>query len=205
MADVQIITFGCRLNAYESAVMAELAREAGLPDLLLCGEMGGHLGAAFAMPLLGHLEQIMDEAPTSSRSVVKAAPLPVEDGGFRSYPYTWTFATDKETYAFGEPVHFTLAITNVSEFPMPLDFTPPMVLIRGVRPGRDIALVPHGNGHRALAPGETATVEITWDAQTAWGEQASPGDYQAQALIANVWEFSVYGVTGPRTEFTVRR
>ncbi len=34
-SDPQIITFGCRLNAYESAVMAELAREAGLGDAVI--------------------------------------------------------------------------------------------------------------------------------------------------------------------------
>lgn len=179
-------------------------REAGLPDLLLCGETADRLGAAFAMPLLGHLEQVRDEAPRSSRSVVRAAPLPVGDEDFRSYPYKWTFATDKESYAFGEPVRLTLAIKNISGFSMPLNFTPPMVLIRGIGPRRDVALVPHGNGHRDLRPGETATFEITWDAQTAWGELAPPGDYQAQALIANnVSEFSVYGVTGPQAEFTV--
>ena len=35
MSDPEIITFGCRLNAYESAVMAELAREAGLSDAVI--------------------------------------------------------------------------------------------------------------------------------------------------------------------------
>ena len=35
MADVQIITFGCRLNAFESDVMASVARAAGLRDAII--------------------------------------------------------------------------------------------------------------------------------------------------------------------------
>ena len=35
MADVQIITFGCRLNAFESEVMASVARSAGLRDAVI--------------------------------------------------------------------------------------------------------------------------------------------------------------------------
>jgi hypothetical protein len=178
-------------------------RDAGLPDLLLCGETSHRLGAAFAMPHLGHLEAVMERAPGSSRSVVQAAPLPIDDEDFRSYPYTWTFAADQQTYAPGEPVRFTVAVTNASEFSMPLDFTPPMVLIHGIGASRDVALLPHGDDHQSLSPGETATFDITWDARTAWGNQAPTGDYQAQALIANSQEFSTLGVTGPRVRFAV--
>ncbi|MHA1536415.1 MAG: tRNA (N(6)-L-threonylcarbamoyladenosine(37)-C(2))-methylthiotransferase MtaB [Alphaproteobacteria bacterium] len=35
MSEPEIITFGCRLNAYESAAMAELARAAGLADAVI--------------------------------------------------------------------------------------------------------------------------------------------------------------------------
>ena len=35
MADVEIITFGCRLNAFESEVMVREARAAGLSDAVI--------------------------------------------------------------------------------------------------------------------------------------------------------------------------
>ena len=87
---------------------------------------------------------------------------------------------------------------------MPLDVTPPMVLIRDRTPaGRVVAVIPHGDGHRGLEAGETAEFEIVWNGQLASGEAAPPGGYLAQALIANAWDQYGYRVTGPSVEFEI--
>src|SRR4030095_2769002 len=41
MSDIEIITFGCRLNAYESEVMREYANAAGLSDAVIVNTCAG--------------------------------------------------------------------------------------------------------------------------------------------------------------------
>ena len=135
------------------------AREGGAPDLVLCGTSRQHLGAAFATNGLDSFEALMEGVPTSSRSIVRAAPLPApEDGDYRrdyQYPYGWELKTDKSAYVQDELVPLTFTITNISDWPVPLDYLPPRVTIRSAQERRDVAVLGYGDEHRVLQPGET--------------------------------------------------
>ena len=166
------------------------AREGGAPDLVLCGTDRQHLGAAFATHGLDSFEALMEGAPSSSRSIVTAAPIPApEDGEYREdyqYPYAWELKTDKSTYAQVEPVTLTFTVTNISDWPIPLDYVPPRVAIRSVQEHRDVAVLRYGDGHRVLQPGETASFTTTWDQVHFEGGRAAAGRYIAQVHLANV-------------------
>ena len=166
------------------------AREGGTPDLVLCGTDSKHLGAAFATHGLDSFKALMEGALTSSRSIVRAAPLPApEDGDYRrdyQYPYAWELKTDKPAYVQNELVKLTFTITNISDWPVPLDYLPPTVTIRSVQEHRDVAVLGYGDGHRVLQPGETVSFTTTWDQMHFESGRAAAGQYIAQVHLANV-------------------
>ena len=174
------------------------AREGGAPDLVLCGaEDGDHLGAAYATHGLGSFEAPMEEAPSSSpHSMVAAAPLHAPDYGYDrehgyssedyQYPYAWELTTDKSGYVQGETVKLTFTVTNTSDWPVPLDYAPPRVVIRSVQEHRDVAVFGYGEGRRVLQPGEIARFTMTWDQVHFEGGRAAPGHYVAQVHLANL-------------------
>jgi acyl-coenzyme A thioesterase PaaI-like protein len=165
------------------------AREGGASDLVLCGTDRHHLGAAFATHGLASFEVLMEGVPISSRSIVNAAPLPApEDGDHRGdyqYPYAWELKADKPSYVQGEPATLTFTVTNISDWPAPLDDVPPRVAIRSVQERRDVAFLPYGNGHRVLQPDETASYTMTWDQEHFEGGRAAVGGYIPRVHLAN--------------------
>ena len=166
-------------------------REGGASDLVLCGtDDGNHLGAAFATNGLRSFEAFMEEVPSSSpHSMVAAARLrPPEYGSSDDYqyPYEWELKTDKAAYAQDELVTLTFTITNISDWPVPLDYLPPRVTIRSVQEHREVAVLGYGEGHRVVQPGETASFTMTWDQMHFEGGRAAPGRYVAQVQLANL-------------------
>ena len=167
-------------------------RGGGAPDIVLCGTEDGrnHLGAAFATRGLGSFEALMEGAPSSSpHSMVTAARLrPPEYGSSDDYqyPYGWELKTGKSTYVKGEPVTLTFTVTNTSDWPVPLDYVPPRVVIHSLREHRDVAVLRHGDERRVLQPDETASFTMTWDQMHFEGGRVAPGHYVAHVQLANL-------------------
>ena len=165
------------------------AREGGAPDLVLCGTDRDHLGAAFATHSLDSFEALMEGArSSSSHSMVAAAPLPRDgySGEDYQYPFGWELKPDKSAYAQGEIVTLTFTATNVSDWPVLLDYVPPRVTIRSVQEHREVAVLQYGQGRHVLQPGETASFTTTWDQEHFEGGRAAPGRYVAQVQLANL-------------------
>ncbi len=165
-------------------------REGGAPDLVLCGtDDGNHLGAAFATNGLRSFEALMEGAPSSSpHSMVTAArlrPPGYDSSDDYQYPYGWELKTDKSAYVKGEPVMLTLTLTNTSDWPVPLDYVPPRVVIHSLLEHRDVAVLRHGDERRVLQPDETASFTMTWDQMHFEGGRATPGHYVAHVHLAN--------------------
>ena len=172
-------------------------REGGAPDLVLCGtDDGNHLGAAFATNGLRSFEGLMEGAPSSSpHSMVAAERL--RPSGYSSddyqYPYEWELKTDKPAYSQDELVMLTLTLTNISDWPVTLDYMSPTVTIVSIQEARDVAVLRYGDGHRVLQSGETASFTMTWDQVHFEGGQATPGHYVAHVHLANLannWNLS---------------
>ena len=173
------------------------AREGGVPDLVLCGTDREHLAAAFAVRDLRLFEAFMDRAPSSSpHSMVAAAPLDAPEYGYSGkygyssedyqYPFEWELKTDKSAYVRYEPVALTYTITNASDWPVPLDYVPPRVVIHSLQEHRDVAVLRYGDGRRVLQPDETASFTMTWDQMHFEGGRAPAGRYVAHVHLANV-------------------
>lgn len=171
------------------------------PDLVLCGTEPDYLGAAFAASDLTFVEPIVEQAPRSTRSVVKAEPLP-KLSRYSQYPYQWSLKQDQEEYSPGQVVTLTFTVTNVSQWPMPLDYLPPTVTFRSTLDRQYVAAVQHGDEHRILAPDETVSLLVTWDQADVMGRQAPPGRYVAEVSIANT-SHRFWLSSGPRTEFVL--
>ena len=165
-------------------------REGGAPDLVLCGtDDGNHLGASFATHGLSSFEELMEGAPSSSpHSMVAAERLrpPGYSSDDYQYPYEWEMKTDKAAYVQDELVTLTFTVTNISDWPVPLDYLPPRVTIRSVQEHREVAVLGYGEGHRVVQPGETASFAMTWDQVHFEGGRAAPGRYVAQVQLANL-------------------
>ena len=165
-------------------------REGGAPNLVLCGtDDGNHLGAAFATDDLSSFETLMEGAPSSSpHSMVAAERL--RPSGYSSddyqYPYAWEMKTDKAAYVQDELVTLTFTVTNISDWPVTLDYMPPTVTIRSIQEARDVAVLRYGDGHRVLKSGETASFTMTWDQVHFEGGRATPGHYVAHVHLANL-------------------
>ena len=165
-------------------------REGGAPDLVLCGtDDGNRLGAALATNGLRSFEALMEGAPSSSpHSMVTAArlrPPGYDSSDDYQYPYGWELKTDKSAYVKGEPVMLTLTLTNTSDWPVPLDYVPPRVVIHSLLEHRDVAVLRHGDERRVLQPDETASFTMTWDQMHFEGGRATPGHYVAHVHLAN--------------------
>ena len=165
-------------------------REGGAPDLVLCGtDDGNHLGAAFATHGLSSFEALMEGAPSSSPHSMVAAER-ILPSGYSShnyqYPYQWELKTDKSAYVKDELVTLTFTVTNISDWPVTLDYMPPTVTIRSIQEARYVAVLRYGDGHRALQPGETASFTMTWDQVHFEGGRATPGEYAAHVHLANL-------------------
>ncbi len=165
-------------------------REGGAPDLVLCGtEDGSHLGAAFATHGLSSFEALMEGAPSSSPHSMVAAERLLPRGYSSDdyqYPYKWELKTDKSAYAQDELVTLTFTITNISDWPVTLDYLPPRVVIHSLLEHRDVAVLPYGDGHRVLKPHETASFTMIWDQVHFEGGRATPGEYAAHVHLANL-------------------
>ena len=165
-------------------------REGGAPNLVLRGtDDGNHLGAAFATDDLSSFETLMEGAPSSSpHSMVAAERL--RPSGYSSddyqYPYAWEMKTDKAAYVQDELVTLTFTVTNISDWPVTLDYMPPTVTIRSIQEARDVAVLRYGDGHRVLKSGETASFTMTWDQVHFEGGRATPGHYVAHVHLANL-------------------
>ena len=79
------------------------------------------------------------------------------------YPYEWELKTDKAAYVQNELVTLTFTVTNISDWPVTLDYMPPTVTIGSIQVARDVAVLRYGDGHRVLQPGEAASFTMTWD------------------------------------------
>ena len=172
-------------------------REGGAPDLILCGsEDGNHLGAAFAARDLGSFEALMEGAPSSSPHSMVAAERLLPSGYSSDdyqYPYEWELKTDKAAYVQDELVTLTFTVTNISDWPVTLDYMPPTVTIGSIQEARDVAVLRYGDGHRVLQPGEAASFTMTWDQVHFEGGRAAPGHYVAHVHLANLvhsWKLS---------------
>ena len=165
-------------------------REGGAPDLVLCGtEDGSHLGAAFATHGLSSFEALMEGAPSSSPHSMVAAERLLPRGYSSDdyqYPYKRELKTDKAAYVKDELVTLTFTITNISDWPVTLDYLPPRVVIHSLLEHRDVAVLPYGDGHRVLKPHETASFTMTWDQVHFEGGRATPGEYAAHVHLANL-------------------
>ena len=165
-------------------------REGGASDLVLCGtDDGNHLGATFATNGLRSFEALMEGAPSSSpHSMVTAArlrPPGYDSSDDYQYPCGWELKTDKSAYVKGEPVMLTLTLTNTSDWPVPLDYVPPRVVIHSLLEHRDVDVLRHGDERRVLQPDETASFTMTWDQMHFEGGRATPGHYVAHVHLAN--------------------
>ena len=166
-------------------------REGGAPDLVLCGtDDGDHLSAAFATHGLNSFEELMEGAPSSSpHSMVAAESLlpPGYSSDDYQYPYEWELKTDKAAYVQDELVTLTFTVTNISDWPVTLNYMSPTVTIRSIQEARDVAVLRYGNGHRALQPGETASFTMTWNQMHFEGGRATSGHYVAHVHLANLF------------------
>ena len=164
-------------------------REGGAPDLVLCAtDDGNHLGAAFATHGLSSFEELMEGAPSRSpHSMVAAERLrpPGYSSDDYQYPYEWEMKTDKAAYVQDELVTLTFTVTNISDWPVTLDYMPPTVTIRSIQEARNVAVLRYGDGHRVLKSGETASFTMTWDQVHFEGGRATPGHYVAHVHLAN--------------------
>ena len=80
----------------------------------------------------------------------------------------------------------TYTITNASDWPVPLDYVPPRVVIHSLQEHRDVAVLRYGDGRRVLQPDETASFTMTWDQMHFEGGRAPAGRYVAHVHLANV-------------------
>ena len=172
-------------------------REGGAPDIVLCGTDDGiHLSAAFATHGLSSYEELIEGAPTSSpHSMVAAESLlpPGYSSDDYQYPFEWELKTDKAAYVQDELVTLTFTVTNISHWPVTLDYMPPTVTIKSIQEARDVAVLRYGDGHRVLQPGGTASFTMTWDQVHFEGGRATPGHYVAHVHLAhlvNNWNLS---------------
>ena len=165
-------------------------REGGAPDLVLCGtDDGNDLGAAFATDGLDSFEALMEGAPSISLHSMVAAERLRPPGYSRDdyqYPYEWELKTDKPAYSQDELVTLTFTVTNISDWPVTLNFVPPTVAIVSIQEARDVAVLRYGDGHRVLQPDDTASFTMTWDQMHFEGGRAAPGEYVAKARLANL-------------------
>ena len=88
--------------------------------MVLCGTEPNYAGAAFVAANLKAIEPVAEKAPGSTRSVVKAEPLP-ELPRYSQYPYQWSLDPGQEEYSPGQEVALTFTDTNIRQGPMPLD------------------------------------------------------------------------------------
>lgn len=166
-------------------------REAGAPDLVLCGMDREHLGAAFSAQGLNSLEALMEAAPSSSpHSMVAARPLPrvstVGNPENYQYPYVWDLQPDKLTYSSGEMVTLAFKITNISDWAVRLAYMPPRATIYSIQEDRDVAVLQHGDSHLILESREAASFSIEWDQVDMEGGRAEPGRYIVRVELANL-------------------
>ena len=79
-------------------------------------------------------------------------------------------------YPVGQPIEVSLSLTNVSSDPITIDQYPPDIR---VAPKSDwdqtILSVPGGTGRKILQPGETVSLDFTWDQKDSVGNQVAPG------------------------------
>ena len=85
---------------------------------------------------------------------------------------------------------------------MPLDYLPPMVILRNELDSQDVTALQYGDAHHILEPGETVTFPITWDRTNAKGDRVPPGQYSAQTRVANT-AYSFWVTAGPRAQFVL--
>ena len=179
------------------------AREDGARDLVLCGKDSNRLGAAFATHDLDSFAALMEEVPSGPRSLADAVPLSLlGDGGGYQYPYAWELKSDQLRYSRSEPVTLTFTVTNISDWPAPLDYMPPILTIHSLEERRDVATFRYGNEHRVLEPGESASFVMTWDQMDVAGGIAPWGQYVARVHLINVADRPSQG-SGPLAEFTL--
>ena len=178
-------------------------REGGAPDLILCGtDDGNHLGAAFATNGLRSFEALMEGVPSSSpHSMVAATRL--LPSGYSSddyqYPYEWELKTDKSAYVQDEMVTLTFTVTNISDWPVTLDYVPPRVTFYSEQEHRVVAVLRYGDGRRVLRPDETASFTMIWDQMHFEGGRAAAGRYIARVQLANL-ETNWWLDKGPQTD-----
>ena len=109
------------------------------------------------------------------------------------YPYEWELKTDKAAYVQDELVTLTFTVTNISDWPVTLNYMSPTVTIRSIQEARDVAVLRYGDGHRVLQPGETASFTMTWNQVHFEGGLATSGHYVAHVHLANLvnnWNLS---------------
>jgi hypothetical protein len=92
-------------------------------------------------------------------------------------------------YLPGEPVEVKYLISNVSSNPVTFDTYPPELQAKSVSQGEVVFSIPAGTQRMEIKPGDTITLEFSWDQKDTGGKQVPPGWYFVP--------FSGYGMNVP--------
>jgi len=92
-------------------------------------------------------------------------------------PFQVSATPEEAHYLPGEPVEVKFSITNVSSGPITFDPYPPEIQVRSVSLDEVVFSIPSGTQPLEIKPGDTITLEFSWDQKDKDGKQVPPGWY----------------------------
>lgn len=103
--------------------------------------------------------------------------------------------TDKPVYRTGDAVNISITVKNVTPEPFKMEQFPPILSLMQGSTRQAVYTFGAGKAERTLAPGQSATFQVTWDQRDDKGRLAPAGayyleledlDYQGQSLKMNL-------------------
>jgi hypothetical protein len=100
------------------------------------------------------------------------APLPAPPP-----PFAVGVVPEEAQYLPGEPIEVELSLGNISSDPITLDPYPPQIQVKPQNQDEVVFSVAAGSQALEIKPGDTITLDFTWDQKGTEGNQVSPGWY----------------------------
>jgi len=101
-------------------------------------------------------------------------------------PFQRSVVPEEAYYLPGEIVEVKLSFTNVSSEKIKLDRWPPEIQVKPTRQDEIVFSVAAGTQPLEIKPGDTITLDFTWDQKDTEGKQVSPGWYYITFRDINV-------------------
>lgn len=120
-------------------------------------------------------------------------------------PFQWSVVPEEAYYLPGEIVEVKFSLTNVSSETIKLDPYPPAIEVKPARQDEVVFSIAAGTQPLEIKPGDTITLEFSWDQKDTEGKQISPGWYDITFKDINViYETDRRSVIYPRARALIQ-